>query len=185
MLATFVGRLVAIKRVDVLLRAVSRAREQGAPITLAIVGDGELRPELERLAASLGCAAHVHFAGYRRDLTAIVGGTDVAVLTSDNEGTPVALIEAAAGARPLVATRAGGVADVVVPGAGLLADPEDVDGLARALLRMSSDGALRRAMGATAREHVRSRYGHEALIDRMTTLYEQLLRERSNGAAAA
>ena len=179
LLATFVGRLVAIKRVDVLLRATARARDLGAPVRLAVVGDGELRGELERLAASLGIADAVRFTGYRRDLAAIVGASDVAVLGSDNEGTPVALIEAGAGARPLVATRVGGVAEVVVPGAGLLVERGDHDGLGAALAQAAADPVLRRAMGERAREHVRSRYGWQTLVARTTELYERLLRERA------
>jgi glycosyltransferase involved in cell wall biosynthesis len=177
-LATFVGRLVPIKRVDVMLRAVARARELGAPLKLAVVGDGDLRGELEGLAAELGIAADVRFVGYRTDLAEIVAGTDIGLLTSDNEGTPVALIEAGAGARPLVATRAGGVPDVVVPGAGLLADREDHDAIGTALAELAADRELRHRMGETARAHVASRYGYATLLDRMATLYEQLLREQ-------
>ena len=177
-LATFVGRLVPIKRVDVMLRAVARARALGAPLKLAVVGDGDERAKLEALAAQLGVAEHVRFVGYRHDLTAIVAGTDIALLTSDNEGTPVALIEAGAGARPLVATRAGGVPDVVVPGAGLLADRGDHEGIAKALADLAADGALRREMGATARANVASRYRAESLLERMADLYEELMRER-------
>jgi glycosyltransferase involved in cell wall biosynthesis len=178
-LATFVGRLVPIKRLDVLLRALARARADGARITLAIVGDGDLRGELEQLAAALGCAGAVRFLGYRRDLAGIVAGTDIAVLTSDNEGTPVALIEAGAGARPMVATRAGGVPDVVVEGAGILAERGDHDALAAALVRLAADPDLRRRMGARAREHVGGRYRAETLIARITDLYERLAAERA------
>jgi glycosyltransferase involved in cell wall biosynthesis len=176
-LATSVGRLVPIKRLDVMLRAIARARDAGAPTTLAVVGDGDLRGELEALAASLGCAGAVRFLGYRRDLADIVAATDIALLTSDNEGTPVALIEAAAGARPMVATSAGGVPDVVVPGTGLLADRGDHEGIARALVELSGDPALRQAMGARARDHVRARYRYEALLANMTSLYERLVDE--------
>jgi glycosyltransferase involved in cell wall biosynthesis len=177
-LATFVGRLAPIKRIDVLIRALARARELGAPLRLAVAGDGEPRAELEALARSLGCGDAVRFLGYRRDLTAIVAGADVAVLTSDNEGTPVALIEAAAGGRPMVATRAGGVPDVVVPGTGVLADRGDHEAVARALADVARDGAGRRDMGTRAREHVAARYRYEALIERMTELYERLLAAR-------
>jgi glycosyltransferase involved in cell wall biosynthesis len=177
-LATFVGRLAPIKRVDVLLRAVARARELGAPVRLAVVGDGEPRAALEALAGELGCAGAAHFVGYRRDLATIVSGTDIAVLTSDNEGTPVALIEAAAGGRPMVSTRAGGVADVVVPGTGLLVERGDHEGVAAALADLAGNGARRQGMGAAAREHVRERYGYATLLARMTTLYERLLAAR-------
>src|SRR3954452_1314517 len=93
-LLTFVGRLVPIKRVDVLLRAVARARTLGANVRLVIVGDGETRAELEELSAQLGIVEHVHFAGYRADMVTVTAASDIAVLSSDNEGTPVSLIEA-------------------------------------------------------------------------------------------
>ena len=72
-----------------------------------MVGDGELRPALERLAADLGISRRVHFLGYRRDLARIARASDLYALSSDNEGTPVSLIEGAAAARPAVATRVG------------------------------------------------------------------------------
>jgi glycosyltransferase involved in cell wall biosynthesis len=177
-LATFVGRLVPIKRVDVLLRAVAHARSLGAPLRLAVVGDGELRPKLARQVIALGSDTYVDFCGYRVDLPAIVAGTDIAVLTSDNEGTPVALIEAGAAARPLVATRAGGIPDVVVEGAGLLAERGDHESLGRALARLCADTTLRRQMGEVARANAESRYRPELLLERMTALYDQLLSRR-------
>jgi glycosyltransferase involved in cell wall biosynthesis len=119
----------------------------------------------------------VRFVGYRRDLASIASGTDIAVLTSDNEGTPVSLIEAGAAARPLVATRAGGVADVVVDGTGLLAERGDHEGVARGLAELAGDPARRREMGARAREHVGGRYRWERLVERMADLYERLLTE--------
>ena len=115
LLLTFVGRLVPIKRVDVLLRAVSHARELGAPVRLAVVGDGALRPDLEALAAELGIADFVFFAGYRADMVPVAAAADIAVLSSDNEGTPVSLIEAAAAGKPAASTTVGGVPDVVLP----------------------------------------------------------------------
>ena len=94
LVVSVVGRLVRIKRVDMLLNAVALARQQGADVRLAVIGDGELRPALEAQAASLGDA--VRFLGFRHDLPSLAAGTDLAALSSDNEGTPVALIEAAA-----------------------------------------------------------------------------------------
>jgi glycosyltransferase involved in cell wall biosynthesis len=77
----------------------------------------------------------------------------------------------------MVATSAGGVPDVVVPGTGLLADRGDHEGIARALVELSGDPALRQAMGARARDHVRARYRYEALLANMTSLYERLVDE--------
>jgi glycosyltransferase involved in cell wall biosynthesis len=175
LLLTWVGRLVAIKRVDVLLRAVAVARRQGAQVRLAIVGDGELRPELERLAAELGIAGDVWFAGYRADMVATAAASDLAVLSSDNEGTPVSLIEAGAAATAAVSTDIGGVADVVTPETGLLVAAGDHDRLGEAIARLASDPHKRREMGERAREHVRARFSVDRLVEDIDRLYAELL----------
>jgi glycosyltransferase involved in cell wall biosynthesis len=177
-LLTWVGRLVPIKRVDVLLRAFARARAQGAEARLAIVGDGDLRAELVELADELGVAEHVWFAGYREDMVAVAAAADLAVLSSDNEGTPVSLIEAAAAATPAASTAVGGVADVVTPDTGLLAPPGDSDALGDAIARLVKDGELREQMGARARAHVRERYSVERLVSDIDELYGELLAAR-------
>ena len=177
--ALYAGRLVPIKRVDLLLRALARARAAGAALRLVVLGDGELRPDLERLARELGVAGAVAFLGYREDVLPHLAAADLAVLTSANEGTPVALIEAAAAARPLVGTRVGGVADVVAPEAGRLVESGDEEGLAVALAELAGDPGLRRAMGLRAREHVRDRYGAARLLADVDALYSELLAERS------
>jgi glycosyltransferase involved in cell wall biosynthesis len=177
--ALFSGRLVPVKRVDVLLRALARARASGARLRLVVMGDGELRPGLERLASELGIAAAVTFLGFQADVTPHLAAADLTVLSSAMEGTPVALIEAAAAARPMVSTRVGGVAEVVVPGTGRLVENGDEDGLAAALAELADDPALRREMGARAREHVRARYGADRLLTDIDALYRQLLAQAS------
>ncbi len=174
LLLTFVGRLVPIKRVDVLLRAFAHARAEGAPVRLAVVGDGELRPELERLAGELGVAGEVWFAGYRSDMLPVVAASDIAVLSSDNEGTPVSLIEAAAAATPAVTTTVGGVADVVNDDTGLLAPAGDHERLGRAIAALAADPEGRAAMGARAREHVAGRFSVDRLVQDIEALYDTL-----------
>ena len=93
--------------------APSPARAPRSPVHLAIVGDGETRGDFERLAGDLGVGSAVSFLGYRRDLPRIAAAADAAVLSSDNEGTPVWLIEAAAAGRPAIATDVGGTSEVV------------------------------------------------------------------------
>jgi glycosyltransferase involved in cell wall biosynthesis len=180
--ALYAGRLVPIKRVDVLIRALAQARAAGAALRLVVLGDGELRPELERLARDLGVAPQVAFLGYRDDVVPYLEAADVAVLSSANEGTPVALIEAAAAARPLVGTRVGGVADVVAPGTGRLVESGDERALAGALVELAFDRGLRLELGARAREHVRARYGVERLLDDVDRLYRELLGGRGDGS---
>jgi glycosyltransferase involved in cell wall biosynthesis len=176
--ALYAGRLVPIKRVDVLLRALARARAGGARLRLVVLGDGPLRPDLEGLAQQLGIGSAVEFLGYREDVVPHLLDADLAVLSSANEGTPVALIEAGAAGLPLVGTRVGGVADVVGPGSGRLVASGDEAGLAAALAELAADPALRRDMGVQAREHVRARYGSERLLADVDRLYGELLASR-------
>jgi glycosyltransferase involved in cell wall biosynthesis len=183
LLLSYVGRRAPIKRIDVMLRALARARALGAPVRLALVGDGSLHPELEQFAASLGVGEQVWFAGYREDVAPVAAGADIAVLTSDNEGTPVSLIEAAAAANPAVATAVGGVADVVTPETGILAPAGDVDGLAAAIAKLASDADTRARMGALARTHVRDRFSAERLASDIDRLYLELVGTRSTTPA--
>jgi glycosyltransferase involved in cell wall biosynthesis len=175
LLAITVGRLVGVKRLDRALEAVAAARAQGARVRLAVVGDGPLRPRLEEHARRLGLDGQVSFLGYRDDLVSITAAADVALLTSDNEGTPVSLIEAGASAKPAVATNVGGVREVVPPGAGLVVAPGDIDGLSEALRLLAADPELRRRLGSTARRHTAQVYTAERLLDDMDELYRELL----------
>jgi glycosyltransferase involved in cell wall biosynthesis len=175
--------LVPIKRVDLLIRAIARARELGAPIRLAVVGDGALRPDLEQLAAELGAREHVCFAGYQANMVAVTAAVELAVLSSDNEGTPVSLIEAAAAGKPAVATNVGGVRDVVTRDTGLLVPRGDAERLAKGIVTLTADPVLRRAMGARARRHVAQRFSAERLVRDIDSLYTELLGEAGAHAA--
>jgi glycosyltransferase involved in cell wall biosynthesis len=163
--------------VDVLLRSVACARKMGAPVRLAIVGDGDLRPRLERLAGELGVSGHVHFAGYRANMMAVAPAGDIAVLSSDNEGTPVSLIEAAAAGVPAVATAVGGVPDVVRPETGVLVRARDPEKLGHAVASLAADAERRASMGQQARAHVAARFTVERLVQDIGHLYEELIDE--------
>ena len=108
-----VGRLVPIKDVPTFLRAARLVRAERPEARFALVGDGEERPALESLCRELGLDGAVTFFGWRHDLAAVYGDLDLVVNASRNEGTPVALIEALAAARPVVATRVGGTPDLL------------------------------------------------------------------------
>jgi len=179
LLLTCVGRLVPIKRVDVLLRSLALLRDQHPQVRLALVGDGESRPALERLAAELGLIDVVSFVGYMTDIGPVAAAADVAVLSSDNEGTPVSLIEAGAAGVPCVATRVGGNADVVPPDGGILVPPGDPAALASALAQLAADPSLRVRMGRHARAHVQENFRAERLLESVDELYDGLLTRRS------
>jgi glycosyltransferase involved in cell wall biosynthesis len=174
-LAIFVGRVVPIKRLDLLLAALARARQSDPRLRLVLVGDGEERPRLERQAAELGIAAEVSFLGYRRELRPLFAAADLAVLSSDNEGTPVSLIEAAAAGLPAVATDVGGVREVVSEETGILVPGGDAAGLGGAIVEMAGDAGRRERCGRVARRHALDRYGAQRLLGDVDALYGELL----------
>ena len=166
----FVGRLVPIKAPEVMLDAFAALSARVPGAHLLVVGDGPLREAVERRASASG--GRVHLLGWRHDLPRLYGAVDAVALTSDNEGTPVALIEAMAAGRPVVATSVGGVPDVVVHGrTGLVVPPRDSVAVAAALEQLAGDAPLRRALGLAAREHVLARYGAARLVSDIRSLY--------------
>ncbi len=171
-----VARLVPRKAHEVFLQAAAAIAPLVPDAMFLVVGDGERRAELEGRARTLGLSGRVRFLGWRADLDRVYADLDVVMLTSTNEGSPVALIEAMAAARPVVATRAGGVAELVGE-AGLLAEVGDADGLARHAMALLSDPERRRALGRLARDRVVPQYAHERLVADIDRLYARLLAE--------
>jgi glycosyltransferase involved in cell wall biosynthesis len=178
-LVGIVGRLVPIKDVGTFLSAAARVGAVRSDVRFAIVGDGEERAALEGLARELGLAEVVHFHGWQRQMGDVYGDLDVVVNCSLNEGTPVALIEALAASRPVVATAVGGTPEVLGGGAyGALVAAGDAEALARAILETLAqpESAARRARAG--RHVVLSRYSVERLLDDMDGLYRELLGAR-------
>jgi glycosyltransferase involved in cell wall biosynthesis len=172
----WIGRMTAVKRTDDVLVAFRRLRDDGVDAVLCMVGDGPDRPELERRAHELGVIRDTLFLGYQEDVAPFYAAFDALVLPSSNEGTPVSAIEALAAGRPVVATRVGGVPDVVQEGQdGFLVDPGATDDLADRLARLARDPALRERMGGAGRERVLPRYAVVRLIDDVDRLYRSLL----------
>ena len=170
-----VGRLTAIKQHGLFLETFKRVAAADNRAFALIVGDGDLRAEIEANARALGIADRVRMAGWRRDLDVINAATDVFLLTSRNEGTPVALIEAMASAVPGVSTDVGGVKDVIHdPSVGRLAPFGDAGALAAAILDLLGDDEARKAAGAAARVHVLGRYSVDRLVNDIDALYRRL-----------
>jgi glycosyltransferase involved in cell wall biosynthesis len=174
----FVGRLTNEKRADRFLRVVSRVKRE-APnyrVTAAIAGNGPLRPELEAMADSLGLEnGALKFLGEREDMNAVYKKTDLLMLTSDYEGTPNAILEAMSNGLPIVATRVGGVPDILHKDRGMLVDPDDEDGFTTAALRLVTDPALRTKLGNAGREYVSRFHSPETLGNRLLTIYRKAL----------
>jgi len=173
----FVGRLVARKGVDRLLEAMARITDR--PWRLEIVGFGPERERLEALAAERGLADRVAFRGrlsdadlaiaYRRAACFVLPATLDA--RADTEGLGVVLLEAMSVGTPVVATRRGGIVDVVTHGeTGILVE-DDVAALARGVADLLDDPVAAEAMGRRARDHVRDAFGWDTILDRLDAVY--------------
>jgi len=143
------------------------------------VGDGDTMAQARDFVDARRLADVVEFAGWRHDLPAVYRSIDALVLSSVNEGTPVAVIEAMAAGLPVVATRVGGVPDVITDGkTGLLVESGAADSLAAAMRRLADAPEECRRLGAAAREAVRARFSAERLVSDVTALYTEGLRRK-------
>ena len=173
-----VARVVAIKGQDVLLRAAARLRQRLPGVHFVIAGDGDARVEFERLAMKLGVADRVHFLGWRRDIPALLGALSLVVLPTvmDFEGTPLAVIEALAAGRPVVASDVGGVAEVIRHGeTGLLAPARNDGALADAIAAQLHDPERAHRMAAAGQALVLDLYGRDAMVDATEQYFLRLI----------
>jgi glycosyltransferase involved in cell wall biosynthesis len=179
----WVGRMTAVKDTGATLEIVRALRDRGVDAVLCMVGDGPDRDQLEQLAHELGIARSCFFVGYQEDVAGYYALFDAFLLPSVNEGTPVSAIEALAAGTPVVATRVGGVPDVVRDGLdGFLVSPGDVDGAAARLASLAADPELRRRLGDAGRARMLDRYSVDRLVDDIDRLYRSLL--EASGYAA-
>jgi glycosyltransferase involved in cell wall biosynthesis len=172
--------LVRRKGIDVLLDALARLAEDELFPTLWIAGEGPERATLERLARHRGIASQVRFLGQRDDVADLLAACDIFVLPSRHEGLGVAALEAMALARPVVASRVGGLGEAVLhQGTGLLVPPDDAPALQAALARLLREPALRERLGAAGPARVAQRYHAEAMVEAYERLYFEVLQERA------
>jgi glycosyltransferase involved in cell wall biosynthesis len=172
----WIGRMTGVKRTDDVLAAFKQLRDSGVDAVLCLVGDGPDRKQLEQRAHELGVVRDTLFLGYQEDVAPFYAAFDALVLPSGNEGTPVSAIEALAAGRPVVATRVGGVPDVVREGEdGFLVEAGATDELADRLARLARDPELRQRMGNAGRSRVVPRYAVDRLVDDVDRLYRELL----------
>jgi glycosyltransferase involved in cell wall biosynthesis len=176
-----VGRFETAKDYPNMLRAFASVLERHPAAVLLLAGRGSLQGETESLAHELGVGSAVRFLGVRDDVAALVSAADGYLMSSAWEGMPMVLLEAAAGGLPVVTTRVGGTAEVVLDGeSGYLAPPGDSPALAAAMMRlMHLSEAERRALGERGREHVRTNYGLHRVVERWEELYREVLAEKA------
>jgi glycosyltransferase involved in cell wall biosynthesis len=175
----FTGRLAPVKRVDLLLRAFARVRESLPGVTAVIVGDGELRRELEQLSADLGLSAAVSFVGHQKDVAAWLTRAKVFVLPSDSEGLSLALMEAMRCGLPAVVSRTGDLDDLVEDGVnGYLVSARTPDAFAEPIAALLADADRRTRFGAAARRAA-GRYD----VEPVARLWDGILAHERQAAA--
>jgi sugar transferase (PEP-CTERM/EpsH1 system associated) len=171
-----VGRLDPVKNQASLLQACADLSTRFPGLRLTVIGDGPLRASLEAQSAALGITGLVTFTGARSDTPDLMRGFDVFVLPSINEGISNTILEAMATGLPVVAARVGGNPELVQDGlTGRLYDPADPRALEQALLPYLTDPALRLAHGKAARDRVVQNFSLDAMVNRYSALYDELL----------
>jgi glycosyltransferase involved in cell wall biosynthesis len=177
--AILVGRLTAQKAVDCFLTVASAVSDVRPDARFLIVGDGPERPALDAQTDALGISDNVLFLGYREDVPSLLLASDVFVLSSLAEGLPLALLEAMAVGLPVVASRVGGVPDVVRGGEnGILVRPGMPLSLAEGMLELMEDPEQARRLGEAGRQHVCRSFGPSQAARRMAAVYRTGLAER-------
>jgi len=169
-----VGRLVPIKNHALFLQAARLVADVNPRACFAIIGDGELRAVLQQQSAELDLTEQVRFTGWRKDLGNVYADLDLVVISSDNEGTPVSLIEAMAAGVPVIGTQVGGIPDLLAHGElGILVPPQDARSLGQAMLQALSQPSGERAV--RARRVVLAEYSVDRLAADIRALYIELL----------
>ena len=174
-----VGRLHPAKGHPLLFEAVRRLLAQGRRLVVLVVGEGELRGDLEALARRLGLEGSVRFLGRRADIPAILNLLDVVVMPSRWEGLSIALLEAMAAARPVIAAAVGGIPEVVEHGqTGILIPPGEPEQLCAALARLLDRPGEARRLGEAARAHALARHDVATMARSYEAVYEAVLAQR-------
>ena len=171
-----IGRLTAQKGHAYLLRACQNLLAEFPEFRLVIIGEGELRTELEEQVRTAGLGAHVIFTGYRSDALALLSGFDVFVFPSLWEGLGLVLLEAMAYKKPIVASNVSAIPESVLDGTtGLLVPPKDAEALGLALAKLLRNTPLRQSLGEAGYRHLQEHFTVETMVTRLTTVYHEVL----------
>jgi glycosyltransferase involved in cell wall biosynthesis len=163
------------KALDVLLRASRTLVDEFPALRVLIVGEGDMRESLGALSAELGLDDNVMFLGVRTDVPDVLAALDIAVSTSDFEGSPLSVMEYMEAARPVVATRVGGVPDLIDDGVhGLLVPPQDPAAFAAAVAQLLRDPGRAGDMGRRGQERRRAEFDIDVMVRRLEELYVSL-----------
>lgn len=176
-LCAFIGRVTQIKRPDRFLDVVKEIKKRSLDFEFFVAGDGELLQNCkERIARE---DLPVKILGWQSNIEQVLSAADVVVLTSDNEGTPLSLIQAGMAGLPVVTTRVGSVPEVVMDGVTGIITNLDVLEIADALEKLANSEDLRSQMGASAQEFTLANFGVKRLVNDHEVLYKKLIANRA------
>ena len=179
-LVGIVGRFCPIKNHALFLESAARIAPRDSATRFVIVGDGSLRSGLEQQSRQLGIEDRVSFTGWRVDLARIYSDLDILVVSSDDGGTPLTAIEAMAASCPVVATRVGGVPDLITDGVdGRLVPAKDAEAIADAVIDLLGHREVAKCIGLNAMASARERFDLPRLIEDVDHLYRELLNEKA------
>ena len=175
-IVSIIGRLSPQKGHRYFLEAAARVLKALPESRFLIIGDGPLKRHLEEFATSLGIGGAVSFLGYREDIVDLMRLSDVIVISSIREGLPYVLLEALALAKPVVATRVGGVPEVVKDKVtGFLVPPQDAKALAEAVIHLLSDRKEAKRVGEEGRELIYRKFSVQTMARRIAEVYREVL----------
>jgi glycosyltransferase involved in cell wall biosynthesis len=180
---SIVGRLAPVKNHALYVRIMKDVMREYPEVRAVIVGDGEQRQSIEAMIGpgSFGKDARSPFVftSWQREMDDVMAGSDIVLMTSLNEGTPVTLIEAQASGKPVVSTRVGGVANCILPDeSGFIAEISDEEELKLSLHKLIRSEQLRNKMGHAGFEFVQNKFSYTRLVNDMKTLYNGLLNQK-------
>jgi L-malate glycosyltransferase len=170
-----VAALVPHKGQRYLIEAAHRVVQEIPDARFVILGEGELREQLERQVRDHHLEKHVLLPGFRTDVLGCIKGFDLFVMSSVTEGLGTSLLDAMACSRPIVATTAGGIPEIVEDGVnGLLVPPRDAKAMADAIVRALRDGSLRQRFGAAGLARVKARFTVERMVEQTAAVYARV-----------
>ncbi len=177
-LVLYVGRFVQRKGINYLLEAWKKVQKEVAQARLLLLGDGQTFEEMRRYAEKLSIAETTHFLGHVNNVQEYLQAADIFVLPSIQEGMPNALLEAMASGLPVVATRIGGVVDIIEDGIdGVLVEPADTEGLAEKILQLLKRKDMAETIACNAYQKIKNHYSLDSIAQRYIQLYRSIIRE--------
>ncbi len=176
-----IARLVPEKGHIFCLEAFRKVIDEVPNVLLLIVGEGYLRKAIEKKISELNLQKNVILTGFREDIPQILSITDISLHTSLWEGTPLSIVEAMSLGKAIIATRVGGIPEIIKDGTtGILVQPQNVDELAKWIIRLSSDRTLLSVLGREAKEYARQKFDSKAIINEINNLYDTFLKMKAS-----